>query len=245
MAGMARMVPGAGLQFVPTLVNFAKQPAALPVMRRFLRRSPSYASPVLEALSGDAANADLIVALAPPRKPGEPAPSWQGSLVSRLIESGQAARAQTIWRSFSGVSPYGGIFNPTFVSSTAPPPFNWTYDSSGAGLITTGPQGGLKIIYYGRQEADLAVQVLALMPGIYSFASDVSSSPEGALNWKIDCQGDNRHLLVTDLDTAATFTVPASGCPTQRMHLVGTLIESQQKVELTVNAVRLQRRAGQ
>ena len=244
MDGMARMVPGAGLQFVPTLVSFAKQPAALPVMRRFLRRSPSYASPVLEALSGDAANAELIVALAPPRKPGEPAPSWQGALVSRLIESGQAARAQTIWRSFSGVSPYGGIFNPTFISSSAPPPFNWTYDASGAGLITTGPQGGLKIIYYGRQEADLAVQVLALMPGIYSFASDVSSSPEGALNWKIDCQGDNRHLLVNDLDTAATFTVPASGCPTQRMHLVGTLIESQKKVELTVNAVRLQRRAG-
>ena len=43
---------------------------------------------------------------------------------------------------------------------------------------------------------------------------------------------------------AGTVNVAADGCPTQRLHLVGTLIESQQKVELTVNAVRLQRRAG-
>ena len=244
MAGMARMVPGAGLQFVPTLVSFAKQPAALPVMRRFLRRSPSYASPVLEALSGDAANAELVVELAPPRKPGEPAPGWQGTLVSRLIESGQAARAQFIWRRFSGVSRYDGIFNPTFISTAAPPPFNWTYDSSGAGLITPGSQGGLNIIYYGRQETDLAVQVLALKPGIYGLASDVTSPSKGALNWKIDCQRDNHQLMLTSIDTAATFTVPASGCPTQRLRLVGTLTDSQQQVELTVNAVRLQRGIG-
>ena len=244
MDGMARMVPGAGSQFVPTLVSFAKQPAALPVLRRFFLRSPGYAPQVLETLASDTANAELVVALAPPRKPGEPAPGWQGTLVSRLIENGQAGRAQAIWRRFSGVSSYYGIFNPTFMSSSAPPPFNWTYDTSSAGLITPGPQGGLEIIYYGRQEADLAVQVLSLKPGIYGLASDVSSPSKGALNWKIDCQRDNSQLMLTSVDTATTFTVPASGCPTQRLRLVGTPADTQQEVRLTVNAVRLQRGAG-
>lgn len=244
MDGMARLVPGAGSQFAPTLVSFAKQPGALPVLRRFFLHSPGFAPQVLETLASDPANAELVVALAPPRKPGELAPGWQGTLVSRLIESGQTARGQAIWRRFAGVSSYDGIFNPTFMASSAPPPFNWTYDTSGAGLITPGPQGGLEIIYYGRQEADLAVQLLSLKPGIYGLASDVSSPSKGALNWKIDCQRNNSQLMLTSIDTSATFTVPASGCPTQRLRLIGTPADTQQEVRLTVNAVRLQRGAG-
>ncbi|MEO7503551.1 MAG: hypothetical protein ABIT69_00010 [Sphingomicrobium sp.] len=242
MSAMARLVPGVEDQFVPSLVAFARQPAAVPVLRQFLGRSPSYRPKILAGLATDAANADLILRLAVPRAPGAPDEAWQSAIVTKLIETGQTGRAQAAWRRLAGVAPYDGVFNPAFAAQAAPPPFDWAYDNKGAGLVTPGPSG-LEVIYYGRQDAILAEQMLVLAPGAYRLVADVgSSAPATALGWQLACTVSKAVLVHAPLQSSGiTFQVPADGCAVQSLRLAGSSLDGEAQTNVTIRSVRIVR----
>ncbi len=241
MSAMARLVPGVEAQFVPTLVAFAKQPAAVPVLRHFFARSPGYQPQVLAGLAQDVANTGLILALAGNRPSGAPAQGWESAIVTKLIEAGQPGRAQAVWRRLAGVQPYQGVFNPGFLPLAAPPPFNWTYDASAAGLVTPRAGGGLELIYYGRQDAVLAEQMLLLAPGGYRLAAQVGGvEPGNALGWRIACAPSRAVLVQAPLASGgAAFQVPAEGCATQSLRLTGSSVEAEQPASVTIGSVRV------
>ena len=247
MSVMGRLVPGVEEQFVPSLVTFARQPGATPVLRHFLARSPTYRTTVLASLAQDAANADLILALAGSRAPGTSPEAWESAIVNKLLEGGQPGRAQTVWRRLAGVAPYDGVFNPRFVPQSAPPPFNWRYDASGAGLVTPGANGKLELIYYGRQDVVLAEEMLLLAPGAYRLVADIGGTAKGsALGWRIVCAASKAVLVQAPLAAnGAAFQVPAAGCPAQSLRLAGSAVEAERSASVTIGSVRVVREAAQ
>lgn len=246
MAVLARIVPGAEAQFTPTLVAFAREPQAVPVLAQFFDRSPSFAPAVLSSLAQDPANADLVLALAGPRHAALPERGWETTIVSALVEAGEPAKAQAVWRRLAAVQSYQGIYNSRFLPTAAPAPFNWTYDNSGGGLATPHAGGGLDLIYYGRDNVDLAWQLVMLAPGTYELAAEASDADNaGAVGWRVECEPDKR--LIAGGQTGGlllTFTVPATECAAQRVALAGTPLNAQDRVQLTITAARITRRGA-
>ncbi len=237
---MGRLVPGTEAQFVPSLIAFARQPAAAPVLRRFFARSPTYRAIVLAGLAQDAANAGLILALAGTRAPGTPPDAWESAIVNKLIEGGQPGRAQIVWRRLAGVAPYDGVFNPRFIAQSAPAPFNWSYDASGAGLVTPDAGGGLDLVYYGRRDVVLAEEMLLLAPGSYRLVTDVGGTATGALGWQVACAGTKAILLQAPLvANGAILRVPAEGCAAQSLRLTGSSVEGEPSASVTIGSVRI------
>src|SRR5687767_210036 len=227
MAVFARLVPNGIDQFAPALAAFAKTPGAIPQLRKLFRTSPEFEPGVLAELAKDADNADLILALAGPRmRSGEAGPpAWQASIVGELVAKGNYAKAYSVWKRITGVRDGGGLFNPSFEQLTAPPPFNWSYATAG-GAAEPGA-GGLKVIYYGRQDAVLAQQLLLLPPGRYQLTMTVTGQSAGreALSWSLVCLPGPKPIFKLPLKPVSggqggAFSVPAD-CPAQRLELTG------------------------
>ena len=254
-AMLARVVPGGGDALVPGLAAYARSPGAVDHLRRVLEGDPALAEQVLVLLARDAANTDLVLALAGDRAgpAARPAPAWHGVLIGALVARGDYARAHGIWRRFSGVTgPRALLFNPAFSASDAPPPFNWTLSSGEFGVAEAMPPGGVQIIYYGRSNGEFASQLLLLEPGTYQLAMQVAregsaGSPSG-LAWSVECASGAWALLSLPLGGApgaarplsGRFTVPAN-CPAQRLRLVGTAGDMSASEQARIAALRLDR----
>src|SRR5690606_26043703 len=115
---------------------------------------------VLSVLAVDPANAELVLALASNSR--NPDPDWRRPLVTGLAASGAYAKAHALWARLSGVRPVRGLFNTAFETSSAPPPFNWSFPETGDGIAEPDGKGGLTVLYYGRANAVLASQLLSL-----------------------------------------------------------------------------------
>lgn len=227
MAILARLLPGASVQLVPALAQFARTPGARDKLAAILKSNPRLRRPLLDALASDPDNAGLILALAGPemRSADADGQRWKSRLLDGLVKRGGYARAYGLWRNFAGL-PDGTaplLFNGDFRKLPAPAPFNWTFISGSAGIAE--PAGGrLRILFYGRDDATLASQVLLLTPGDYAFEAPVSgtAAPE-SLAWTLTCIAGGKRIMQLDLAAdrpAARFTVPA-GCEAQKLELVG------------------------
>ena len=251
---LTRLVTGGSSALVPGLVQYARDPGAVPHLRRMFAINPDLRERVLVELARDASNASLVIALAG----GEPAggtaaaPAWQGVLLASLIERGDTAGAYRLWQRVSGSrEETPGLFNPTFARLAAPAPFNWTLASGKFGVAEPVALGGLQLIYYGRDEAKFASQLLLLAPGEYELGMQVTRDGGGSrggasrLGWTLTCHGGGRRLLDLPLAKAdaagalaGRFTVPAN-CPAQLLVLGATPEEIARPEQVTIGKLQL------
>ena len=246
MQALVSLQPSSGGAFSPALAAYARTPGAVPELRAFFAKNPDAEAGILSLLASDAANADLVMALASDKR--SPQPDWRGTLVSALAAAGQYSRAYSTWSELSGVRPTRALFNPGFANISAPPPFNWQFPQSSEGVAEPDGKGGLEILYYGRAKAVLASQLLLLPPGRYRLAMTVGGGDGAdAMHWTLRCARDHKPIADLRLRTgpsSAGFHVP-EGCEAQWLELSGLPGETPRTVELTLNGLRLAREAGQ
>lgn len=252
MAVLSRLTGAVGA-FGPALANYARTPGAVPHLRRFFAMAPEFEPVVLSVLAADAKNLGLIATLWSGARVAEPGGQgdWQALIVRKLVEAGDFTRAHAAWRRFSGIAgPVRGIFNPQFQRLDAPPPFNWTFGSAG-GLAQPTGSGELELIYFGRDEAVLAQQLLLLAPGRYVLGMQVGGDVKAGsgIAWSVECVGGQRPLLTLPVErraagrAQASFVVPP-GCPAQQLRLSGTPGEFPRAIEFTVGQLQLTRLAA-
>ena len=251
IAVLSRLYPEARAQFGPALAAFAQMPGSVPQLRSFFRSSPELEPLALFHLAEQSRNANLILALWGRRDGGADAapPLWQPKLVNKLVEEGEFAKAHAIWRTVTNMpDSRGSIFNPGFAKISAPPPFNWAFGTAG-GVVEPAPGDRLQVIYFGRNDAVLAEQLLLLPPGRYQLSTDISGplGQGGEIAWTLTCA--KRAEPIFRLPVAAkgrlagSFTVPP-GCPAQRLQLTGLAGEFPQSQEFTVGKLQLVRGSG-
>lgn len=250
ITAFSRLVPTAAAQFAPALASFAHTPGAIPQLRGFFRSSPEFEPLVLDQLAADVRNTDLILALAVGRPAGDPPQPWQAKIVGALVEQEQFTKAYDVWKKITGLPNIGGgLFNSEFDKVEAPPPFNWTFATSG-GVAEPSGGGRLQVIYYGREDTALAQQLLLLSPGQYQLRMDVSGQVgDGtAIAWSLTCLPQKRAIISLPLKQGMRQAVIAflvsPDCPAQRLDLIGSAGEFPRSLDFAVSKLKLTRIAG-
>jgi hypothetical protein len=204
---------------------------------------------LLNELARDPGKAKLMLYLWSGRG-GEESRPWQGRMLNNLIEAGRFNEARTAWARFTSISAeQDRLFDPEF-TVRALPPFGWMLASGPSGIAEPQVGGRLHALYYGRDDLVLASQLLTLAPGRYRLSMDVkASSPASkSLSWTVVCLPDSNMLASIRLERSgavlAPVTVPAGGCPAQRLQLGGKAPEFPEQAEVTITRLRLQRDAG-
>ena len=179
------------------------------------------------------------------------APAWQSILLNTLIERGEFARARELWMRISGIQSQDPprVVNHLFAKISAPPPFNWTFSSGSSGVAEPAGSGKLNDIFYGRENAALASQLLVLPSGRYRIQMEASGDNEGSsgLEWSVTCVPSQAKLTSLPLKGAtlagvrlgAEFTVPAESCPAQWLKLTGTAKEIAKSEQVTIGRFEL------
>jgi hypothetical protein len=236
---LARLSPGGSAAVAPFVASYARNPHNWPQIRALFRAQEELEDNVLTSLARDPANAHAVLELADAqhRKPDSP---WVGVLLTNLIDSGDLARARSVWASISGVAGNSGlVFDPGFSKPIPSPPFNWTLGSSNIGLAERQPGGRLHVIFYGNVDGVLASQLVLLPPGAYELRMQVAGAPQHpeSMRWSIRCSKSSEPLGLIAVDQAArgpwTFTIPAN-CPAQWLELSGRSGDIAQQAEVTI-----------
>lgn len=249
IAVLARLVPGATVQLLPSLAQFAREPGAQEQLSTLLKANPALKPTLLDTLAQDWRNARLVLTLAGPdvRSLDDASKIWKSHLVEAFIDKGDYRKAYNVWRIFAGL-PSGSsplLFNGEFRNTSAPPPFDWTYTSSSGGVAEPS-DGSLQVLYYGREDSILASQLLLLPAGTYRFNAPASgSAAAGALAWTVSCAGSGKTLMQLEVGSSSTdqFTVPAD-CEAQALALNGRSLEVPKDSDVKVERVALERVAG-
>lgn len=244
MAVLNRLVPAASAQLAPSLAGYARTPGAIPQIRQILASYPELETPLLAKLSWDPNNADLILSLASANKATGPAPDWQRLMLTTLVNDGQYEKAYTIWQRLAGVPNLrSGFYDPGFVETSAPPPFNWQL-AQGAGGVAERNSGELQILYFGRDNAELASQVLLLPPGRYRLQMSADGELPQSAGWRVTCLPLNREIAAVPLSKPGPvdgeFDVPAD-CKAQRMTLAAQASDLPKSVSFRLSDLRLAR----
>lgn len=253
MLVLGRLVPGAIRQVVPALAAYASTADAIPQLKRILLVHPELEPALLSKLAEDPSKVDLILALASPRRAAKSPAAWQEKLLSKLVEQGAFERAHSVWAELSGI-PQGssrGLFNPDFAQSSASKPFNWMLASNAAGVAEPS-DGGLRVLYFGRDDLVLARQLMLLPSGRYRLEMNLAGQlgEESDIRWTITCLPAGTRVLELTLggkaaksDVAGEFVVPGQGCPAQRLELTGMGKEFPVSADFRISAIRLTRLA--
>jgi hypothetical protein len=247
MAVLARLSERASQPFGPALAEYAKTPGAVPELRRFFRTAPQLRDLTLSILAGDPANTPLVLSLVEATSERrDPPPDWQGRLVGSLIQAGDYAAANRVWRRITGITDPGLLYNPQFRDKSAPPPFNWQLYSGSAGVAEASGAGGLDVIYYGREDTVLATQILRLPPGRYRLAMRIEGASTAAgVAWTVTCIGAKEPIFRLSLDrtekgmVAGALAVPAANCSAQSLDLRGRPGETSGTAQLTISELSL------
>ena len=248
MAVLSRLLPGTSVQLVPALSQYAQTPGAAKNLASILEQNPQLRNPLFDALSADPDNAGLILALADGRidSTRPDTQRWESRLLLSLVKRGDYDRAYSIWQKFSGLpqGPRPLLFNGDFREIAAPPPFNWDFSGGKAG-VSEAEKGRLRILYYGREDAVIATQMLLLPPGSYRFAAPVSGQvAPNALTWALACVGGTRLMgswLSAESGQGETFTVPSLGCGAQQLELRGHAQDAPQDTDIHIGSVSIER----
>lgn len=248
MATLSRLLPTSFVQLVPALAEYARTPGASERLRRILSSDPRLKEPLLNALAADPDNLELILELEGSVGGSSDVKSspWQARLLNGLIREGAYERAYALWQQLSGFAgPRPLLFNPDFRRVAAPPPFNWSFASSGAGFAE--PENGtMRVLYFGRENATLASQLLLLPPGAYRLSAPVSggAAPQ-SLAWTVSCVPTGTQLVELGLGSSSTaagiFEVPAGGCPAQTLELKGRAQDMPQESDVRAGPLALER----
>jgi hypothetical protein len=255
MSALTGIAPRAGGLLVGELARLAQEPATRSGLEKALRKNPGFRDRLLEHLANNNAEPDLILRIAsnvPAARGAGPAP-WQGRLVTSLADRGQIQRAYQLWRTFfapKAAEKKVGVYDGSFQGLPGSGPFSWSFPASPAGMAERTPSRTLQVDYYGRDNAELANQLLMLPPGPHRISIRVEGDAEGEgskLSWRIECQPSKaqladvvlRKLTYAPRVVAANFTVPASGCSAQWLRLIGTAGEFPKGQNATISAVQI------
>lgn len=242
---LARLVPQSMPGVVPYLAAFARSSDAAPQVKELLRRHPQLEPALLELLSTDPDNANLIVSLWSGRR-GDREAIWQSRLLAQMVDAGRFEMAREAWSRFSGVDAEPGkLFDPAF-GTTALPPFGWTLASGPAGVAEAEGGNRLHVLFYGRDDLVLAGQMLTLKPGRYRLAMKVDATTivSNSLQWTVKCLPTSELVGLIALSQAgylsASFAIPSANCPAQRLELSGIAQQLPQQADVTISQFRLQ-----
>lgn len=227
----------------PGLAAFARQPGGVERLRPLLRRSPATRDAVLSTLAADPNAVEVVLALAEPTA-GEPTPetrAWQSRLLGGMVDRGDYGGAYRTWLRLAGMrASEPGLFNPDFREHSAPPPFNWSLASSSAGTAEPIEGGGLRLLFYGREEAVLASQLLLLPAGRYRLEWQAVGSSDN-LSVRVSCLPGDRVLAIVELGKGQLALAVPPECRAQRLEFRGALSELPSTVQPTITALRLTR----
>ena len=248
ISSLARLVPQSIPSIAPYLAAFAKSPGAAPQLRDLLRRHPQLEPMLLETLSADPSNANLVLKLWNGRR-GEREVIWQSRLLSQMIEAGHYHLARQTWSRFSGDnSSPSQLFDPDFAEQ-ALPPFGWSFSAGPAGLAESKAGGQLHVLFYGRDDVVLASQMLTLSPGIYRLSMSVGATAlsPNALRWTVKCVPSSNEVALIPLGQSGrrseAFEIPRANCQAQRLELSGSAQQLPRPADITISELRLRREA--
>lgn len=255
---LARLVGSARGPIADAMAKMSLTPETREAMRRTLGTDPRLEREVLVALARSNTAPDALFALASPaaQRDAHNTDSWGPALVARLIDQRQYDAARQVWRRVyrPSASDVGAtIVNAQFRREPISSMFDWKLTGSGMGAADI-RNASLAVDYYGRDNGDLASQLLVLRPGRYRFGFIVDpgktdTSPH--LFWTLACAPDGRTALM-DVPVTATATqrrvgadvvVPA-GCPAQTLRLRGESAEFPTQTSVTLRDLTLQPLAG-
>lgn len=243
LAALGRLVPDAVLLAGPAISAYVKNGHAPAQIGALLDRNPILRDQVLQILAQQPSNASLLIQLAGLPAADQPVPSWAQTLITRTVEAGDYAKAHELWARLSGVRAADqGLYNPNFADRRSPAPFNWIVNESDAGLAEA-QNGGLNVIYYGRDDAALSGQTMLLGPGRYRLAMTIDGNPQGSLGWTLTCLPSKAVvgtlMLKASGPAAGSFAIPAQGCAAQRLELVGHSGDVASSVSVTIGHLAL------
>ena len=256
ISALSGVAPEAGGLLIGELARLAQTPETRGPLEKALRKNPAYRDRLLAHLADNNADPDLILRLSrnipAPAGASGPAP-WQGRLVSSMAERGQIQRAYDLWRTFYAPKAPAkklGIYDGSFQGLPGSGPFSWAFPASPAGMAERTPSRTLQVDYYGRDNAELANQLLMLPPGAHRLSVRVEGDAEGEgskLSWRIECHpskaqlGDLvlRKLTYAPRVVSLDFKVPSSGCSAQWLRLIGTAGEFPKGQAATISAVQI------
>jgi len=249
LAILSRLLPSTSVQLVPALSDYARTPGAERELAGVLAENEQLKRPLLVALSADPANAELVLRLAggDVRQTDVETQAWKTRLLNGLISRGDYERSYALWRRFSGApaGPRPFLYNGEFKRLAAPPPFNWDFSSSSAGVAEP-DNGRLRVLYYGRDPTSLASQLLLLPPGQYRFESLVTGQMGGgSLRWIIQCVGGGGQpgdvTIAEPGMKAIQFTVPPAKCDAQWLELRGVPQDAPQQADVQIGSATIRR----
>jgi len=236
---LIRRVGSTAAALLPAMVQFSRMPGGARQLKSLLSAQPVLREQLLEMLAADPRNLSTILTLAGPQRRSS-APQWQPTLLAAMIANQNYNEAHRVWLRFAGLPAREAneLFNPRFRPNGPPPPFNWRFGNGSAGLAETQPDGGLHILYYGREDTVLAEQVLLLPPGRYRLKQERAGAMVN-LSWAVVClpMGPSQEAPANgDLH----FSV-AAGCRAQRLELRGSLADVPTTLDTTIRQVNLVR----
>jgi hypothetical protein len=249
IAALARLSPNGGQTAGPYIASFAADPSNWPALRVAFRENPGLAEPTFDVLSSNIATVPSLLALVDPRTVSAKA-SWFPRLLDTLINSGQYAKAKSLWvratRSRAGEL----IHDAQFADTTSLAQFNWALTSNGVGLAERQAGGRLHVLYYGQEDGILATQLLTLRPGRYRLKYRLlggQSAGENRITWSIWCDKALAALSSVTLRQGAEgglqFAIPAD-CPAQWLRLSGSSGDIAQQADIMIGELRLEALPG-
>jgi hypothetical protein len=257
MAVLNRLITGAGTVLTQQLVGMVRDPSTAPQTIPILKTIPELQAAVLEDLARSDADPNLVLSIGGPVRPKGPNQQWQSLLLDRMVRQGDIARALEVWKTFSGLAGASvgkGLYDGDFRGLPGPPPFNWTLPIGGAGAAER-TKAGLQVDYYGRDDADMASQLLVLAPGRYRFGfrAQGDASGEGSrLVWTLICHPAGAQLMQLPLLRVASaarrfnaaFVVPSTGCVSQTLKLNGVPGDVASAQNVTIAGLSIDREAA-
>ena len=241
LAALARLLPNGAQSVAPALASYARGTNDARALKQAFKANPTLEQTVLLELAKDGETASLAISLASGLRDPSGAPhGWVKRLLNSLVASGNFERARQLWERASATRPSIGIFDPAFRGSQAPPPFNWTFISDSRGYAEPDGRGGLRVAFYGRENTVLASQTLVLGPGRYRLSAAIDGDAGGMLTWTISCLPGNTKAGRATPGSSAEFLI-GTGCPAQRLDLIGDAPELPEQVEVTIRDLRLVR----
>jgi hypothetical protein len=221
-----RVDPQNRAAYAGAMASIARDPAGAALLLDGLGQSTPLAVAAADKLLPTVNDFDLLM------KVGALAPKLQHGVIDRFVKEQGLEPAFVAWLSFlpaSEIEQFSWPYDPAFIGSEAPAPFNWDV-RSGAERIA---EGGLLVRYPGRGSMTFVRQTMLLGPGAYRLSSQMDgelSESGGSLVWQVQCLADKSVIgqvrlseLTRTLSTQTLqFSVPTSGCPVQLLSLEGS-----------------------
>lgn len=258
MKSLDSLVEDAASALTAALAQMTQDPKTAQQMVPLLRRLPSLQEAVLENLVASGASESAVLNVAGPAAQSGQSEPWKAALLSRLVANRDFGEAWDLWKRFTRFQDTGqgkGIYDPAFAGLPGPAPFNWQLTATGPGVAERSRNRGLQVDYYGRDNGELASQILMLSPGRYRFSARATGDAAGEgsrLVWSIACTPGDAGLMRLPMTGVASaprqfdglFTVPASGCAAQWLKLSGETGDIATNQSATISRVSIEPEKG-